>query len=170
MLMALRKSGWSGRVRSGSAPFSQSLKVKVWPTDIDIFMHMTNTRYLDVMTLSTNILMSKAGLEKDLHHLGAHMKQIYSDLDVYSMLRMFQSYTIESKISGADNGLIAFSHTFRRGKKINGRGDLLFSIAEKDAPKAAIDRSKFLPDTIPPLPENMRDWLGRDRLNPPVNE
>lgn len=168
MLMALRKSGWQGRVRGTPGDLAQTLRIKVWPSDMDIFMHMTNTRYFDVMKIATNILLARNGIDGVLRKEGLDLNQVYSDLDVYSMLRLFQDYTLETEIAGADDGTLAIAHTFSRGKKTNARGLVLYTVKDHQDADIAAKRTRFLPESVPPLPEDCKDWMGRDRLNPPL--
>ncbi|MEO1407687.1 MAG: thioesterase family protein [Pseudomonadota bacterium] len=168
MLMTLRKSGWKNRVRDGAGNLSQTLKMTVWPTDMDIFMHMTNTRYFDVMKISAHILFARIGLEDSLKRENLQTKQIYSDLDVYAMLRLLQTYTLHTEIVGGEDGALAVSHTFKRGKKTNGRGLVLYSVKDARAPDKAVSQEQYLPGPTPPLPDDSKDWMSRQRLNPPL--
>ncbi|MEM6411584.1 MAG: thioesterase family protein [Pseudomonadota bacterium] len=168
MLMALRKSSWRGRVRDGSDTLSHTLQIKVWPTDMDVFMHMTNTRYFDVMQISADLLMSQKGIQGILKRENLRLKQVYSDLDVYSMLKLFQTYTLETAVAGADDGTLAISHTFNRGKRVNGRGLLLFSVSAPETEGEPVHRNRFVPAHVPPLQDSCRAWINQERLNPPI--
>lgn len=170
MLMSLRESTWRSQAKSRDDGLKQSLHLKVWPTDMDIFMHMTNTRYFDVMKIATNILLSRTGAIKALAKRGAKLTQIYSDLDVYSMLKLLQGFVVESTIDGAEDGHLALSHTFTRGKKICARGALLFAVQGGAAADHAISPTDYLSPEPSALPETLKAWLTRERLNPPLSE
>ena len=75
---------------------------RVWPTDIDLLMHMNNGRYLSYMDLGRIDLTERTGLAKKLADHGIHAVVGAQMITYRKSLQLFQKFTIESRLIGTD--------------------------------------------------------------------
>lgn len=75
---------------------------RVWPTDIDLLMHMNNGRYLSYMDLGRIDLTERTGLAKKLADHGIHAVVGAQTITYRKSLQLFQRFTVESRLIGTD--------------------------------------------------------------------
>ena len=90
-----------GRPRLDLAAVSR-IGFRVWPTDIDLLMHMNNGRYLSYMDLGRVDLTERTGLSRVLESHGIHAVVGAQTITYRKSLQLFQRFTIESRLIGTD--------------------------------------------------------------------
>lgn len=99
-----------------------AMDLRVLPNDIDVFGHMTNSRYLTIGDLGqTDIFlrngMVKAGLKKNLILVVAEQNMTYR-----RSLRLFEKFTLHTEFSRWDEKNFYFTSTFYAGSKLVATG------------------------------------------------
>jgi acyl-CoA thioesterase FadM len=94
------------------------LNMRVWPTDLDIFMHVNNGRYLSIMDLGRLELLVRMGLwgaarQRGWYPVVGAVKIIYK-----RSLKLFDPYTLTTKIIGWDDRWFYIEQIFRKGSTI----------------------------------------------------
>jgi acyl-CoA thioesterase FadM len=98
------------------------LKLRVLPTDLDINFHMNNGRYLTLIDLCRMDLFLRTGLLRLM--LKYRWAPAISSLtmEFRKPLRLFQKYTLRSRIVRWDRRLVFSEHEFLVGKRVVARG------------------------------------------------
>lgn len=139
------------------------IHLRVWPTDLDLNLHMNNGRYLTVMDLGRLDLTFRCGLGGLLLRrrwrpvVGAVRIRFRRSLDP------FERYALETRLLGWDGKWLYLGQRFLKGD-----GDLaaeayvraVFLGAEGAVPPAELLRELGLEVDSPPLPEGLADWTG----------
>ncbi|MBP2304394.1 thioesterase [Azospirillum melinis] len=101
-------AAWRGR-RAGLLDPS-ALRFRVWPTDLDINLHMTNARYFSVMDLGRTDLMIRVGLGPAI--LRNRWQPVLGGATIRyrRSLRPFQRFTLVSRVLCWDDKYIFIEH------------------------------------------------------------
>jgi len=144
------------------------IRLRVWPHDIDINLHMNNARYLSLMDYARTHLLARTGLLKHIVRLrwrplvGAVWITYRRSLPVFSAFSLTSRlicwderwFYIEQTFTGRD-GLAALGWV--KGMLRDARGSL--------APQQVLERVE--PGVLsPPIPESIAQWnaLTREKL------
>ncbi|WP_298428562.1 thioesterase family protein [Rhodoblastus sp.] len=104
-----RRIGWTGESR---------LRFRVWPSDLDINLHMNNARYLAAMDIGRIDLLMRTGLGKAAWR-GKLKPVLASTLVRYRRsLAPFQSYGLRSRLVGWDEKWLFIEHVVERDGEI----------------------------------------------------
>lgn len=87
---------------------TSSLPMRVWPTDIDVAMHVNNGMYFSLMDLGRFDLMMRAGAWQKMRAKGWGPVVNAETITFRKSLQLWQKFTIESKIIGVDERAIYF--------------------------------------------------------------
>ncbi|PWC39688.1 thioesterase family protein [Azospirillum sp. TSO35-2] len=101
-------AAWRGR-RAGLLD-PAALRFRVWPTDLDINLHMTNARYFSVMDLGRTDLMIRVGLGPAI--LRNRWQPVLGGATIRyrRSLRPFQRFTLVSRVLCWDEKYIFIEH------------------------------------------------------------
>lgn len=110
---------WRARFGAKHSPLSAPafLNFRVWLTDQDMFLHMTNSRYLSFSDLGRVDLFSRSGLRKVLKSNGWQTEICGQTMTINRMLRAPKPFTLETEIHGWDDRFLVLGQRFMR----NGR-------------------------------------------------
>jgi acyl-CoA thioesterase FadM len=97
-----------------------STRFIVWPTDLDVFMHMNNGRYLSIMDLGRVDLLIRSGLMKLIRRAGYHPVIAAETIRFRRPLRLFQRFEIETRVIGWDDKAFLMQQRFLRRKRRDG--------------------------------------------------
>lgn len=134
------------------------MRFGVWLTDLDAFLHMTNTRYFQLMDMAVGQLTMRNGLADRLKTQRIRLIPAYATLDNHLMMRVGGRYTLSSRLIGASGEHLAVEHIFadRKGLRARGQNLLSFSTTPSDQDGSATGLGlAHLPD----LPDDLRNWV-----------
>jgi acyl-CoA thioesterase FadM len=136
------------------------LKFRVWLTDQDMFLHMTNSRYLSFSDLGRVDLFSRSGLRKQIKANGWRLEICGQTMTINRMLKAPKPFTLETQIHGWDDRFLALGQTFLRGGKNHARVVTLLELLDRSGnpvpPQDLIDQidpELTSPDLSPALIE-----------------
>lgn len=92
-----------------------SLRLRVWPTDLDLLGHVNNGRYLSLMDLGRLALMEQTGL------LAVARAQRWMplvrgiDIEYHKPLLPWQSFALHTRLLGWDHKWLYLEQSFQRG-------------------------------------------------------
>ncbi len=109
------------RRRMGVLDWSK-LKLRVLPTDLDINFHMNNGRYLTLIDLCRMDLFLRTGLYRLMWKYRWAPAVSSLTMEFRRPLRLFQKYTLRSRIIHWDKRLVFSEHEFVVGKRVVARG------------------------------------------------
>lgn len=160
MFMALRRFGLARQAKGALSPNDpdavSKLKLSVWLTDLDAFLHMTNTRYFELMDIASPRLLRRNGLATRAKDNGVEFLPAYANLDVHSMLKLSTKYELRSHMVGADDEFVAIGHTFHSRGRSAADGTVIYRLNRtNDTP---VERATLGLEDCPYLPDEMRAW------------
>jgi acyl-CoA thioesterase FadM len=94
------------------------LKMRVYPTDLDLFRHVNNGRYLTLMDLGRFHLMLKSGAMYKIVTEGYKPTILNAFLKYKKELKLFQKFTLKTKIIFWDEKSIYLRQFFVRNNQI----------------------------------------------------
>ncbi|MFY2564261.1 SDR family NAD(P)-dependent oxidoreductase [Corallococcus terminator] len=104
-----------GPSRGRLAPLEESVTHwRVLPTDLDLFGHMNNSRYLAMMDLGRVDLLVRAGLLSDLLQHRWVVPVGETSLQFRGSLRLFEKYELGTRLVAWDEHWLYFQQEFRR--------------------------------------------------------
>lgn len=106
----------SASLSAKTAPLDRAnvLTYRVWFTDQDMFMHMTNSRYLSFSDLARLNLLIRTGIMKALKQNGWRLDICGQTRTITRMLKAPQAFRMTCEIEGWSDQHIAFHHAFSR--------------------------------------------------------
>ncbi len=145
---------------------ASTLKMRVWPNDLDTNLHMNNGRYLTLMDLGRFDLMIKCGL------LPVIVRQRWYPVAGGAMIRFnrplhaFEKFTLASDICGWDARWLYFRHDLVSGDKLAAtalvRG--LFRCQGRSIPVAELLTSIGYDGPAIDPPASAVSWSDADKL------
>ncbi|RXJ71444.1 thioesterase [Veronia nyctiphanis] len=104
---------WKARQGKQTGAFDTSyISFRAWPTDCDVYMHMTNSRYSSFNDLARTNLLAKIGVLPTL--IKRNMK-FYVNASEFTFIRgiqPLQKFTIEARLVGWDEKYLYVEHRF----------------------------------------------------------
>jgi acyl-CoA thioesterase FadM len=145
-----------------------SVRLRVWPNDLDLYRHVNNGRYLTLADLGRIDWFLRTGVTQLALHRGA--RPIIGDAMAKFRrdLRLFQSFDVHSRLLGWDRRWLFLEHRFVRNGRVIGvvaiRG--VFKGASGTLDPAEILAALGAPAASPALPEWLLSWRhGSDMLS-----
>tara|TARA_B110000196_G_C21014841_1_gene599772 strand:- start:417 stop:935 length:519 start_codon:yes stop_codon:yes gene_type:complete len=139
---------------------TSSLKIRVWPHDLDPFLELNNGRYVTLLDLGRFDFVLKI----KLHRLLKRKKWSLTVAGTYNeyrhRIKLFQQFTLKTSIIGYDNRWFYFLQKAERNGKIHFSSVVKTAFTSKDGLVSAetaikemkLEHLKFsLPDWIHPL-------------------
>lgn len=134
----------------------------VWPTDIDIFLHMNNGIYLTLLDLARYDLMKRSNAWQKLKKLKVHPVVVQETITFRKSLTPWLRFDVETKILGWDEKAFFIGQRFVVDKEIYAEAvvKLRFLKSPKGTPSPA-EVNQMLggwPKVEPVLPEWVLHW------------
>ena len=90
---------------------------RVWPSDLDFLMHMTNSKYFALMDLSRVNFMVASGMWNQINVRGWYPVVAAQWMDYYRSLAFFQKFTVETTVVCWDDKFVYMRQDFVSGGK-----------------------------------------------------
>lgn len=151
---------------SRRAPLSESrVNLRVWPNDLDLNIHVNNGRYLTLMDLGRMDLMFRSGAIKLWLKNGWQPLVGLSMCRHFKALRLFQPFTLSSKILGWDEKWIYFEQRFEAAGRLYALGVVkgLMAGSQGPVPTARLLEVLDIHEPSPALPPYVKQWLAAER-------
>ena len=141
------------------------LKLRVWPTDIDVYGHMNNGRYLTVMDLGRTDLALRTGLFR------LWMERRWKPLLGSATIRYRRSltplrrYQLHTRLLCWDDKWFFFEQRFRRHGELHAvaMAKGLVRGSQGNVPPQELFSTLGGPAESPPLTETVHSWLALER-------
>ena len=139
---------------------TSTLPLRVLPTDIDIALHVNNGMYLSLMDLGRFDLMVRAGAWDRMRAKGWSPVVSLESIAFRRSLRLWQRYTIETRIIGADEKAIFFEQRMVSGGEVYARAYIATRLV---SPSGPVPNSEIFAEVGEPpaglvLPEFLHAW------------
>ena len=103
---------------TGSALGPCRTSFRVWPSDLDLLFHVNNGVYLSMMDLGRIDLMSRSGLARRVRARGWYPVVVASTIQFRRSLKLFQRFTIETRVLGWDEKAFLLEQRFERAGEL----------------------------------------------------
>lgn len=119
------------------------LRFRVWITDQDMFLHMTNSRYLSFSDLGRIDLFIRSGLRQSMRSMGWQTEICGQTMTINRMLKAPKPFIVETHIHGWDDRFLVIGQRFMRNGRNHAGVVTLLALqdqsGEKVAPQDLID-------------------------------
>ena len=142
-----------------NAPLDQTYArtYRVWLTDQDMFMHMTNSRYLSFSDLARLNLLLRTGMMKALRQNRWKLEICAQTRTITRMLKAPNAFRMSCEIEGWSDKHIAFNHEFTRRGRTHAAVNTLMRVTDDQGnevtPQRLIDALNWS-QSSPQMPES----------------
>ena len=144
------------------------IRLRVWPHDIDINLHMNNARYLSLMDYARTHLLARTGLLKHIVRLRWRPLVGAVWITYRRSLPVFSAFSLTSRLICWDERWFYIEQTFTGRDGLAALGwvkGMLRDASGSLAPQQVLER--VAPGVLsPPIPESIAQWnaLTREKL------
>jgi acyl-CoA thioesterase FadM len=142
------------------------IRLRVWPNDLDLNLHMNNGRYLSLMDLGRVDVMFHSGAFKLWFAKGWQPLVALSNIRHFKSLRLGQSFEIRTRILGWDEKWIFFEQRFTRAGQLHALAVVKALMAGNHRLVSTEELFGAAGQALrpsPPLPDWVRTWLKSER-------
>jgi acyl-CoA thioesterase FadM len=146
-----------------------TLRLRVMPNDLDLLGHVNNGIYLSLMDLGRMDLMIRTGHWSRLGKLGWYPVAASVTATYRRSLRLWQSYTLETKVIGFDEKAMYVEQRFVRDNELYVSAIMRARFLKKSGGTVSVaELGEFagIDPTTMPIPEWMSDWARGVALPP----
>ncbi len=86
--------------------------MRVWPNDLDIFLHVNNGVYLTMMDLGRTDMMLRSGIFQPIRKKGWYPVVAAETIRFQRSLKLFQKFSITTEVVGWDEKSIYMQQVF----------------------------------------------------------
>jgi len=136
-------------------------KMRVWPNDLDVFLHMNNGAYFTVMDLGRTDMLLRSGMGKGLLKNKWYPVVAGEMIRMKRSLKLFQSYEIETEVVCWDHRAFYLVQTFTRDEEFIAKAVVearFLSTSGKKIPAADLVHMVQHTEPSPPMPGWISDW------------
>lgn len=114
--------------KGGSITDIYSIYFRVWLTDQDTFLHLTNSRYLSFSDLGRLNMLIRSGIRSVLQRESWELVICSQTRTIARMLKSPQTFEMACQITGWTDEHIAICHRFQRSSKVHAEVNTLVQI------------------------------------------
>lgn len=142
------------------------MRLRVWPTDIDVNGHMNNGRYMTIVDLALVEYFTRVGFLPLAVKRGWRPMLGGSLISFRRGLRPFSTYTLRFQMQCFDDRWNYFQFEFKRGEKIMASGFTKGAVVGKQGIVESHESygAMGLSTQSPAFPEAIAAWVDADRL------
>ncbi|HEY8182333.1 MAG TPA: thioesterase family protein [Thermoanaerobaculia bacterium] len=146
--------------RRRSGVFDASvLRLRVWPTDMDLNFHLNDGRYMSLAGLARVDLMLRSGLLRGAVKRGWYPVVASAIVRYRREIKWMEKFTLRSRIVGWDEKWVYFEHRFEKGDDLAAIAYARGVMRNRDGAVPTSDVMALVGHTepSPPLP----DFVGK---------
>ena len=150
-------------LREGSA-----IRFRVWPNDLDLNGHLTNSRYFALMDAARYDMVIRSGTWDVWRRNGWFPVVASQRIRFRKSLAPWTVYTIRTRTLGWDDRNLYIGQSFERGGEVHAEATVRASILQKGGAKVSMDelmRASGWPGEPPVLPERVKAWVAAERMD-----
>jgi acyl-CoA thioesterase FadM len=146
------------------------VRMRVMPNDLDLLGHVNNGIYLSLMDLGRMDLMIRTGKWQELSRVGWYPVAASVTVTYRRSLRLWQKYTLETKLIGFDEKAMYVEQRFVRDNEVYVNAIMRARFLKRTGGTVTVAELGALAGIEPtsmPIPEWMATW-ARDAALPPA--
>ncbi len=142
-------------------------KLRVWPTDLDIYAHMNNGVFLTILDLARYDHGKRTGIWNKWKKLGWYPVVVAENITFRKSLELWQEFTLESKVIGWTDEAFYFEQRFVVKHQIYARAVVRIRFLKRS--RGIVTPQELLEVTpwtgpVPKLPEWVAAWSKSSSL------
>lgn len=98
------------------------IPMRVWPSDLNLGMHMDNVRYLQLMNMARNELFLRSGIRRLMLRRRLGLPLAACEMRYRRSLLPWQRFELQTRIVGWDEKRFYIQQSFRRQDKVAAEG------------------------------------------------
>lgn len=142
-------------------------RFRVWPSDIDIFLHMNNGVFLTLLDIARYDHGKRTGIWDKWKKLGWFPIVVAETITFRKTLLPWQTFDIESKVIGWSDEAFYFEQRFVVGEEIYARAVVRLRFLKRSrgivTPKELLEQTPWH-GPIPILPQWVANWSAASSL------
>lgn len=141
-----------------------SIPFRVWLTDQDTFLHLTNSRYLSFSDLGRLNMLIRSGIREILQREAWDLVICSQTRTIARMLKSPQTFEMACQITGWTDEHLAICHRFQRSSKTHAEVNSLVRIQNRAGeiiPVSHLLQALEVSDPSPPLTSVFADLVER---------
>ena len=138
------------------------LTFRVWLTDQDMFLHMTNSRYLSFSDLARMNMLIRTGLWRVMKVNGWSLDALAQTRTIARMLKSPQTFDITCRVEAWDEDHLAICHCLERNGKIHAELRALMQLHDADrnpVPVASLLNALGYQEASAEMPANFQNLI-----------
>lgn len=137
-----------------------SLKMRVWPHDCDLNLHMNNGRYLTLMDLGRFHLLGQIGLFKPLLRLRWAPVLAAAEISYIRPLAPFAKFELSSRVAYWDDKYFFLEQSFSIGDRVCAQAMVKGLFVRQRTPVPTAEVLALLPQAVarPTMPVRLAHW------------
>lgn len=138
-----------------------SLTFRVWPSDLDVLLHMNNGRYLTVMDLGRVDSIIRSGIRRRLRELGWYTVIASETIRFRESLGPFEKFELRTRLLGWDDRSFYMRQTFVRAERTVAVAVVRIRFLRRAGGTISATEvaENLLPGVVPPpLPDYVKMW------------
>lgn len=144
------------------------ITLRVWPTDLDLYMHMNNGVYLTLMDIARYDQGLRTGFWQQWNKRGWYPIVVNSTISYRKSLEPWQKFDIETKVIGWDDIAYYIEQRFVRNGEIYARAIMRGRFLKRSwgilTPQEVMEGSGGWPGETPVVPEWVKHWAENNAL------
>jgi acyl-CoA thioesterase FadM len=146
------------------------LRLRVWPSDIDLYPEMNNGRFWTIMDLGRYDLAARTGLMRVAHRQGWFFVVAGGSIRHRRRLPPFSRFLLRTSLVGHDGRWFYFVQEFVRGGKVAAQAVVRAGLRTDKAmvPSKTVLGAVGREDWAPPLPDWVCAWIAAEEARPPI--
>jgi len=139
---------------------------RVWPSDLDILGHITNSKYLAIMDVARTDLMTRSGTGKLVKNAGWYPVAAGVTIAYFDSLSLWQTFEVHTRILGLDNRWTFVEQTFVREGKVCAQAVVRTRFLKRSG--GSVDHAELeqVFEEVPgehQIPQWLRDWSASSK-------
>jgi acyl-CoA thioesterase FadM len=138
------------------------IEFRVWPNDLDLNGHLTNSRYFALMDAARYDMVIRSGTW-EVWRLNGWAPVVASQrIRFRRSLRPWARYAIRTRTLGWDERNLYIQHTFERGGVVHAEATIRAAILGRDRKPVSLPelmKASGWTEGVPELPERIKKWI-----------
>ena len=145
-----------------------TIRFRVWPNDLDLNGHLTNSRYFALMDAARYDMVMRSGVWDAWKRNGWFPVVASQRIRFRKSLAPWMTYTIRTRTLGWDEKNLYIAQVFARGGVVHAEATIRAAILQKGGERVSMDDlmvASGWQGPVPQLPERVKAWVRSELMD-----